>query len=399
MKEAPSPSCTRTAWRGREARLLGNGVVRLVTLLGGGHIAEFRFEGASGEPSVNPLWVPPWPTMEPDRYRPAQHDRIYGSLNEGKLLSGVAGHSLCMDYFGPPSEEEAAQGLSQHGEAPSSRWKVTARRVSRRGAALTLAVQLPAAGLQFSRKIELRPRQSVAYFEETVRNERKADHFFQWTQHVSLGPAFLARQDSETVLPGTKGMAYPHAYNENKDLLVPGRTFQWPKGPRQGGGVVDLTRPWIESGRGLVAGILIDPRRQFGFVAAVNRRLGLLIAYCFRREDFPWVTLWEENRAIAGLPWKRHTQARGLEFTTTPLPLLRRETFNGGPLFGHPTLACVPARAERTVRYAALLAQVPSGFEGPRNIEVKPGQVIIRGTHGKDDVIVPASGVEKFLGC
>jgi len=396
MKNANMPFCAKVRWKGRDARILGNGLVRLVTLLGGGHIAEFRFEDNTEKPTVNPMWEPPWPTMEPYRYRPAQHDRTYGSLLEGKLLSGIAGHNLCLDYFGPPSDKEAAQGLSQHGEAPSSRWKVSGQRISDRRATLQLTVRLPVAGLQFRREIEIRRNESIAYYHETVHNERRADHFFSWTQHVSLGPPFLTR-DAMVAFPGATGTSYPHAYNEGRDVLVPGRAFQWPRGPRRGGGTVDLTRPWVQKGRGLVAGILLDPRRSFAYVAAVNPRLGLLVAYCFRRADFPWVTLWEENRAIAAPPWRRRTQARGLEFTTLPLPVARREAFGLGPLFGHPTLAYTPARGKKTVRYVAALAQVPQGFRGPSDIEVKPGEIVIHGDPRESAVRVSASGLDHYL--
>ena len=78
--------CNRAEWKGREAYVLGNNVVRLTTLTGGGHIAEFRLEN---QPDVNPLWIPPWKTIEPYKYEEKKHKREYGSIVEGKLLSGV----------------------------------------------------------------------------------------------------------------------------------------------------------------------------------------------------------------------------------------------------------------------------------------------------------------------
>ena len=115
--------CRRSTWRGRPAWALGNGVLRLTTLTGGGHIADLRLERPDGIPSVNPLWSPPWATIDPHTYREPLHRRRYGSLVEGKPLSGIAGHSLCLDYFGSPSPEEVEHGLSLHGEAPSARWR------------------------------------------------------------------------------------------------------------------------------------------------------------------------------------------------------------------------------------------------------------------------------------
>lgn len=196
--------CVKTKWNGREAYTLQNDLVRMVTLPGGGHIAEFQFLAETGLPVLNPLWVPPWKSIEPYKYRAAKHATEYGPINEGKLLSGIAGHNICLDYFGPPSEEEAAQGLSTHGEAPSALWEKTRLNATSQDVALTLGVDLPVSGLYFSRELRLRRGESVAYFTETVTNERKADHFFHWTQHVTLSPPFLGTKPAafRSPLPG-----------------------------------------------------------------------------------------------------------------------------------------------------------------------------------------------------
>jgi hypothetical protein len=139
-------------------------------------------------------------------------------------------------------------------------------------------------------------------------------------------------------------------------------------------------------------GVLLDPQVEWGFVAAVNKREGLLIAYCFRRADFPWVALWEENKAIDAVPWKGETVALGLEFGTTPLPVSRRENFTrGGPLFGVPTVACIPARQKKTVHYAALLARVPAHFGRVRSIVPQGKEVVITGDAVSAPIRIPAS--------
>jgi hypothetical protein len=390
-------SCTKCVWNGRQGYLLGNGLIRLVVLIGGGHIAEFRFDDSSGLPSVNPLWIPHWKTIEPFRYRANLHARGFGSILEGKLLSGLVGHNICLDYFGLPSAEEAAQGLSEHGEAPSARWRMSGSRVSGKAAALTLLVRLPVSFLELTRHLEVRKSESVVYFEETVYNERKADHFFHWAQHVTLGPTFLSKLDSTVSLPGSKGLTFPHGYDEGKALLASNRTFQWPRALQKSGGTIDLSRPWLKRGSGFVVAVLLDPRRAFGFVAAVNSRLGLLIAYCFRRCDFPWVAVWEEHHAISAPPWRQREQARGLEFTTTPLPVLRRESFALGPLFGQPTLACVPARGRKTLRYLAALAQIPKGFRRVRDIKLTDAEIVIKGDWEQEPIRVSASRLRGFM--
>lgn len=390
--------CRKSDWRCRESFTLGNGVIRLVTLTGGGHIAELRFEDSTGLPTTNPLWAPPWETIEPYRYRPDIHAAKYGPMPGGKLISGLVGHNICLDYFGLPSPEETMQGLPQHGEAASSQWRRAGGRVSAREAVLTLSAKLPAAGLRFRREIRLRRGESVVYFKETVTNQGKQDHFFHWTQHVTLGPPFLSSRDSVVALPGTKALTYPSGCNEGTSLLASKREFDWPLAPAATGGRVNLSRPCSHEGLGFVAGVLVDTRRDLGFVAALNVRERLLIAYCFPRRDFPWVTIWEENRATPAVPWKRRTQALGLEFGTTPLPVPRRENFlEGGPLFGVPTIACVPARSTRVVRYAAFLAPLPPVFVGVRDIEVGEREFVIVDGKTKRPLRVRAVGASGLV--
>ncbi len=378
--------CRRTRWSGRNAYELGNGAIRLTTLTGGGHIAAICLDGADKDASINPLWTPPWSGIDPHQYRERRHRRRFGTLTEGKLLSGIAGHSLCLDYFGIPSAEEVGQGLSLHGEAPSSRWRVTKTRRAVGSVACELAVTLPAAGLEFRRVITLRRGEQVAYFAETVRNQRKSDHFFHWTQHVTLGPPFLASNDVAISLPGTRAITFPDGYDEGKALLASNREFQWPQAPRADGSVADLTRTLIQPGLGFVVGVqLVD--RETAFIAAVNRRLRLMLAYCFRRRDFPWVAIWEENRAISAPPWKGRTEARGLEFGSTPLPVSRRDAFLTPRVFGEPTMTFVPARGRKSVRYAAILGVVPEGFDIVRDITIEDAGFRVFGDAGQSFVI------------
>ncbi|HSS98831.1 MAG TPA: hypothetical protein VLK33_17470 [Terriglobales bacterium] len=394
MKTKQTLFCKKTSWHGRNGFTLSNGVVRLVTLTGGGHIAEFHLED---KPSVSPLWVPPWKTIEPHQYKEKIHKKTYGTITEGKLLSGIVGHNICLDYFGSPSVEEAKLGLSQHGEAPWSKWN--RRKLTKASGKLTfeMAVRLPVAGLQFSRQIELREKESVVYFRETVRNERKADHFFHWTQHVTLGPQFLSSDSASIALPGSRSLTYPHGYDEGRALLTSNEEFVWPNAPLASGGTANLTRPFLEQGLGFVVAILLDKKKDIGFIAASNPDLGLLIGYCFKRADFPWVAIWEENQGIEAVPWKKRTQARGLEFSSTPLPVLRREAFLAGRLFDEPTLSCVPARGTKTVQYLSFLAKIPKDFGAVKNIDLVPGQIIVRGSQDVK-VSVAASGLHDLLG-
>src|ERR1039457_1729876 len=80
-----------TTYRNRRAYQIENDQVRVTVLQEGGHIA-----GILHKPSgVNPLWTPPWPSIEPSAYDRSKHPE-YGDDAESKLLAGIMGHNLCL---------------------------------------------------------------------------------------------------------------------------------------------------------------------------------------------------------------------------------------------------------------------------------------------------------------
>ena len=377
----PTLLCTRTSWQQREAYVLENDLIRLVSLTGGGHLAEFRLREPSGTLGLNPLWIPPWKTIEPYRYKGKLHAHRYGPPVSGRTISGIAGHNLCLDYFGTPSVDEVKQGLSIHGEAPTLRWRKTRSRTTANQAVLELSVRLPIAGLKFARQITLRQGEPVAYFRETVRNERRADHFFHWVQHVTLGPPFLTHDESRIYVSAKRGRTFPHGY-EGKALLESSRDFHWPHAPAAGNDTVDLSEPFIRAGLGFVATLLLDTQRDVEFVAALNRQHHLLFGYCFRRRDFPWIAIWEENQARTEAPWNGCCQARGLEFGSTPFPVGRQEAFANGPLFNAPRFSIVPSRGRKTAEYVAFLIRVPEDFNEVLDVRLSTNNIEVRGSAG-----------------
>jgi len=392
MAKAHQLVCSKIRWQGREANAVSNGLLQIVALTGGGHFAEIRFAEGCGLPTLNPLWIPPWKSIEPFQYSARADAKRYGPPTEGKLLSGIAGHNICLDYFGPPSKEEAAQGLSTHGEAPSLKWRKSNQRLSAGQLSFMLSVRLPQAGLHFIREIAVRAREPVVYLMETVINERKLDHFFHWTQHVTLGPPFVTPEDCRVFMSATRGITSPAGY-DGKALLESGKEFQWPMAPGRAGAEVDLSHCLIRQGFGIIASLLLDPAREVQFVGALNTRHRLLLAYCFRRADFPWVTIWEENCARESPPWNGRTQTRGLEFGSAPLPITRREAFTRGPIFGTPTFSTAPARGKLTVPYLAFLAHLPEGMNEVREISLGKKEILVQGGAPDQVVTLPASGL------
>jgi hypothetical protein len=57
-----------TSYHGRKAWKVANDKVQVVVLPGGGHIASIMLRSGAGA-NVNPLWLPPWPSVEPGNWQ------------------------------------------------------------------------------------------------------------------------------------------------------------------------------------------------------------------------------------------------------------------------------------------------------------------------------------------
>lgn len=348
-------------------------------LEGGGHVCELRLNAC---PGVNPLWRTPWTTIDPWKYKVAKHKRKYGPPPDGALLSGIAGHSLSFDHFGPPSPEEMAAGLSTHGEAPALKWEMLKQPRSSR-AQLAYGLTLPQAQISFSRKLTLDARNPVIYCEEEAANLGTYDRPISWNEHVTFGPPFLEADTTWFDMPATKARVCPASYSA-RFFLQPDAEFRWPDAPTKDGKRTNLrTVPAKQFGH--YTAQLLDPALEIGFIAACNPRLRLLVVYAFRRADFPWVGNWEERHNRLSAPWQGKTFCRGLEFSTTPFAIPRRETIEQGPLFGEATYRWLPAKSRARVRYLIMLFEVQSDFRGVERVSVGKGkvQVVEPGSHGR----------------
>jgi hypothetical protein len=329
-------------YRNRRAATIDNGAIRVTVLEEGGHIAEI----ADVSTGANPLWTPDWPSIEPSTYDRAAHGE-YGDGADAPLLAGIMGHNLCLDIFGGPSAEEAAAGLPVHGEVSTARFAIESARSS-----LTMRVSLPQAQLRFERRIELVDR--WVRVREQVENLTATDHPVGWTEHVTLGPPFLQKGRTQLRASAAQSKVFEGTFGPS-DYLAPGVEFDWPLAPRAGGGAADLRVFNDASASSGYTAHQMDPARDHAFFVAFSPASRLAFGYVWRRADFPWLGIWEENHARPGAPWNRRTLTRGLEFGVSPFPETRRQMIDRGPTFGTPGYRWIPARATVEVEYWATL--------------------------------------------
>ena len=335
-----------TLFRGRRAFSIENQRVRVTVLEGGGHVAEIR-EQASG---VNPLWTPPWPSIDPTTYDVALHPE-YGDDAESKLLSGIMGHSLCLDHFGGVSREEAAAGLTVHGEGAVERYAVDCGEDT-----LTMRAALPEAHLAFERRIQLLPDSGVVDFTETVENLTATDRPVGWTEHVTLGPPFLEKGSTQFHASATRSKVVENDFTKGKGYMKLGAEFKWPYAPRLDRGAADLRTFTDLPASGAYTAHLMDLRRLHGYFTAWSPKSKVAFGYVWWREEFPWLGIWEENYSRKQRPWNGKTLTRGMEFGVSPFPETRRDMLARGSLFGAPGYRWIPARSKVTARYRAAIA-------------------------------------------
>ena len=334
----------KSTYLGRKAVSLENDDLRLTVTEEGGHIAEV-FSKAAG---VNPLWAPNWTTGEPSNFGPEQ-ERLFGNGAESKLLYGILGHNLCIDLFGGPSATEFAAGVTVHGEA-----SILPYDVKEQDGSLVCSLHMPLAQLQVQRTLTLQG--SDVRVHEVVENLTASDRPLAWTQHVTLSPPFLDPKTTEFRMTGDRAMAIESEMGAPAYLAL-GQTFAWPHAPLANGDTIDLRKMKPEAPASSFVALRMVPQGKNASWTAWSPEYKLAISYVWRREDFPWLGIWEENCARDFVPWNSAAVTRGMEFGTSPFAETRRQMIERGKLFDTPAYKWLPARGKLEATYWIRTAQ------------------------------------------
>jgi hypothetical protein len=328
-----------TLFENRRAVQLENEFVRVTVTVESGHIAEL-LEKSTG---VNPLWVPPWPSIEPSAYSLAKHPE-YGNNTESFLLSGILGHNLCLDTFGSPSEDEEAAGVAAHGEAGMAQYEI-----SEGAGCLTIRCMAPVAQLAFERTLRLDGRR--LHIRETVENLSVLDRPIGWTQHVTFGPPFL--------VPGSTQFRVPATRSRN---LKETMDFDWP-------GPDNLEVYSAKKPHGNYTAHVLDPSQEKSWFVAWSPESKVLVGYVWERSDFPWIGIWEENCSRTHAPWNGRTMTRAMEFGVSPFPESRRKMIDRRSMFDTPCYLWVGGRRKVTVDYWAAIGTAEAIPETRESLE------------------------------
>ena len=338
----------RTVFENRKSVQIETNWIRVSVTEEGGHIAEIL----NKDSGVNPLWIPPWRSAEPGEWSPVKMPE-FGGGPDAQLLAGIMGHSLCLDLFGPPSADEEAAGVRTHGEAGIVPWEFESC-----PAGLVARCIMPQSQLACERVITLADK--TMRIRETVENLSVHDRPIAWTQHVTLGPPFLER-----------GRTFFRA-NASKWCAIGS------DGQQQTGFAGDPADACLReilnnsSSSGGYRAFLMDERQADSYFVAWSPALETALTYSWKRIDFPWLGIWDENHFRQYAPWGGRVLARGLEFGVSPFPVPRREMIERGRLLNTPIYRWIPAKGRLTAEYHAAVVEAKSMPAGHKDFDLFP---------------------------
>ena len=210
----------RRAYHGRRAVAIENDRIRVTVLEGGGHIAEI-LDKATG---VNPLWTPPWPSIEPEEFDHATHPGYGGGPAESRLLSAHHGSQPLPRFFRRPlagGGSRRSLARTARDRSRSTRSSTTPHRSSC-GRGFRSRSWTSSDGFRFTA--------GRCAFARRVENLTGIDRPVGWTQHVTLGPPFIERGVTEFRAPATRSKTFESAFG-SADYLTAGAEFDWPMAP------------------------------------------------------------------------------------------------------------------------------------------------------------------------
>lgn len=345
------------SFEGREAITLSNGVLELTVLPFGGPLASVKL--ADDRSQMNPMWQ----ALAADREagRPLRN-------------SGSMGHFVCVDGFGPVSDEEAAAGLSGHGEASDLIWSTVSASDRNGIAALVQSVRLPIHHEIFTRTITMRDGENVVRVHGELESLLAFDRPAVWAEHATIGSPFLERGTTVVDISPSRAMVRPRPkpVRGRNHRLQGGEEFDWPMAPTRAGGTVDLRAAPLDDQGGTLdhTGHLMTRSGEYAWVTALRPDLGLVLGYVFQTSEFPWLQTWESYPAEGRM-------ARGLEFGTQAFDLPRRQIVSENRLFGQLLYRWLPAKSKIEATYLMFWARAPAGFEGVSRIDVERGRLVL----------------------
>jgi hypothetical protein len=325
---------------------LKNNLAAVTVDLYGGAIVDFHLH----ENSVNPLCFKFSPDQMPANNKP-------GACWQG--------HFVCLGRWGQPSAGEIKAGHPQHGQSAIIEWE----QVSETDRSAAMQVYAPLDALNTLRTLTM--SQNTAAFEvvEKVRNIGQSSRLYNIVQHPTLAAPFL---DAQTLVDSNATFGINYNFETNPLQYA----AEWPEGLCENGEVMNVTTPDIAHNS--VFSYIVNADDTHGWITAYSPASNLLLGYIWKREDYPWISVWQHFEADV-------IKYRGIEFGTTGIhkPFDEILQHDNSRLFGEATIHHIDAGEQVSRAYGCFLLQTDEGFAGVDNISLKNGNLIIQPKQGE----------------
>jgi len=344
-----------TSFEGQPGYLVSNGVLELTVLARGSTFA--RLVMSDDAEKLSPLWDP---------------IRMAREAGEKNVFDSALGHFICVDGFGPVSPEEEAAGLPGHGEAHEAPFAVKYYAKEGRITTLTLTTKLPLTQELFARTVRMVDGENAIYVESELESLLAFDRPAFWAEHATIGSPFL--EPGVTVVDMSVRRAETRPYQPEKGelphRLASGKEFTWPNAPGLSGRKIDVRAAPAEPNSGDHTTCLMDPSRKLVFVTALHPGRHLVLGYLFKPQEYAWTQSWEYYPRSKKL-------ARGVEFSTQPFDVPRREVVQLNSMFGSPVYRWLPARGKIGSRFLMFYGRTPEGMRKIDDVRLENGEIVI----------------------
>ncbi len=351
----PQEAIQSGTFEGFPAVVLSSSKLSLTIMIKGSTLASLTL--SDDREKLSPLWNPM--RMARELGRPVTYD-------------GGAGHFVCVDGFGSPSAEERAAGLPFHGEAHTKTFAVHSERQGS-STAVSLTATLPITQETFTRTFRVIDGENVVHVESDLESLLGFDRPVNWAEHATIGSPFLESGVTVVDVSGSRSLTRPYTSVENGDVqrrLKSDQPFQWPLAPGLNGETVDLRQTPLNPHFLEHVATLLDRNRDLEWETAINPKKRLILGYVFKRADYPWVQYWGHYPPTQKM-------ARGMEFSTQPFDLPRREVVTTGTMFDTPLYRWLPAKSKIKTQFLLFYAHVPEGFNKVDDVTIANGEIII----------------------
>jgi hypothetical protein len=303
-------------------------------------------------------------------------------------LQGL-GHFVCVDGFGPVSPEERAAGLPGHGEAHRVPWDLIVSEKKDGTLTVGFTSSLPIVQEVFRRTIRLVDGESVIYVDSELDSLLGFDRPINWGEHATIGGPFLEQGKTVTEMSARKAMTRSYeseAVNPPQNhRLADFKEFVWPIAPTATGETTDiriapLVTPVMDQTTSLM-----DQSRRLVFVASFHPEKRAVFGYVFRREEYPWLQIWDNY------PGAGRNSSRGMEFATEPFDLPRRDVIQTNAMFDTPTYRWLPAYSRITSSFVMFYTRTPDGFSRIDDITLEAGKLTIEDRTSRRTIVLAAS--------